>query len=66
MSQGFKRGRCEGPTIQEVTKSTSPGMITVFHAGTYGRFIEIQSNLRRKKFHVTNQSSFSPFSFKAP
>ena len=30
-------------------------MTTVFHTWAYGRFIEIQSNLRRKKFHRTNQ-----------
>ena len=30
-------------------------MTTVFHTWVYGRFIEIQSNLRRKKFHRTNQ-----------
>ena len=32
-------------------------MTTVFHAWPYGRFIEIQSNLRRKKLHSTNQGS---------
>ena len=32
-------------------------MTTVFHAWPHGRFIEIQSNLRRKKLHKTNQSS---------
>ena len=32
-------------------------MTTVFHAWLYGRFIEIQSNLRRKKLHKTNQGS---------
>ena len=32
-------------------------MTTVFHAWLYGRFIEIQSNLRRKKLHRTNQGS---------
>ena len=30
-------------------------MTTVFHAWAYGRFVEIQSNLRRKKLHRTNQ-----------
>ena len=30
--------------------------MTVFHTGLYGRFIEIQSNLRRKKLH---RGSFS-------
>ena len=32
-------------------------MTTVFHAWPCGRFIEIQSNLRRKKLHRTNQGS---------
>ena len=32
-------------------------MTTVFHALLYGRFIEIQSNHRRKKLHRTNQGS---------
>ena len=32
-------------------------MTTVFHAWLYGRFIEIQSNLRKKKLHRTNQGS---------
>ena len=32
-------------------------MKTVFHAWWDGRFIEIQSNLRRKKLHRTNQGS---------
>ena len=30
-------------------------MATVFHVWLYGRFSEIQSNLRRKKLHRTNQ-----------
>ena len=30
-------------------------MTTVFHAWPYGRFIEIQSNLTRKKIHRSNQ-----------
>ena len=30
-------------------------MITVFHEWPYGRFTEIQSNLRRKKLHKTNE-----------
>ena len=38
-------------------RCTSPDMTTVFHAWTYGRFIKIQSNLRRKKLHRTNQGS---------
>ena len=32
-------------------------MTTVFHAWLYCRFIEIQSNLRGKKFHRMNQGS---------
>ena len=32
-------------------------MTTIFHTWPYGRFIEIQSNLRRKKLHRTNQGS---------
>ena len=32
-------------------------MKIVFHAWPYGIFIEIQSNLRRKKLHRMNQSS---------
>ena len=35
----------------------SPEMTTVFHTGLYGRFIEIQRNLRRKKLHRANQGS---------
>ena len=30
-------------------------MKTVFHLWKYGRFIEIQSKLRRKKLHKTNK-----------
>ena len=32
-------------------------MTTVFYACLYGKFIEIQSKLRRKKLHRTNQGS---------
>ena len=32
-------------------------MTTVFHAWSYGRFIEKQSNFRRKKLHRMNQDS---------
>ena len=31
-------------------------MATVFQAWPYDRFIEIESNLRRKELHRTNQS----------
>ena len=32
-------------------------MTTVFHARPYSRFIELQSNLKRKKFHKKNQGT---------
>ena len=32
-------------------------MTTIFHKQPYGRFIGIQGNLKRKKFHITNQGS---------
>ena len=32
-------------------------MTTVFHAWQYGRFKDIQSKLRKKKLHRTNQGS---------
>ena len=38
-------------------RGTSPDMTTVFYAWLYGRFIEIQSNLRREKLHRTKQGS---------
>ena len=37
--------------------STSTDMTTVFHVRPYGKSIEIQSNLRRKKIHRTNQGA---------
>ena len=37
-----------------VTSNTSPEMATVFHVWSYGRFIDIQNNLRRKKLHQMN------------
>ena len=37
--------------------ATSPDMTKIFHAWPYGRFIEIQSNLWRKKLHRTNHGS---------
>ena len=42
------------PAIPIATRSTSPDMTTVFRTESYGRFIEIQSNLRRKKLHGLN------------
>ena len=32
-------------------------MTTVFHGWSYGRFIDIETNLRRKKLHITKQGS---------
>ena len=37
------------------SRSTRPDMTTIFHARPYDGFIEIKSNLRRKKF--SNQGS---------
>ena len=36
------------------SRTTSPDVTTAFHTWVYGRFIEIQLNLRRKKLHRTN------------
>ena len=36
------------------TMGTSSDVTTVFHTWACGRFIEIQSNLRRKKLHRMN------------
>ena len=66
MSQELKGGsksKTNSPTyqfpqfirgIQIAARSTS-AEITVNHARPYGRFIEIKSNLKRKKLHRTNQ-----------
>ena len=43
--------------FQAATRGTSPDVTTVLHAWAYGRFIEIQNNLRRKILPRTNQSS---------
>ena len=56
-SQGSREAASEGPTVLHIrvaTRAISPDMTTVFHAWAYGRFIEIQSNLRRKKLHRMN------------
>ena len=43
---------------QQFRWCTSPDMTTVFHARSYGRFIEIQSNFRKNKLdNRTNQGS---------
>ena len=43
--------------FQVAARSIIPGMKAVFNACSYGRFIEIQSNLRKKKILRTNQNS---------
>ena len=43
--------------VQVAVRSTNPDMTTVFHARRYGRFIELQGNLVRKKLHRTNQGT---------
>ena len=43
--------------IQVAARSTSPYMTTVFYGRYYGRFIEIQSKLRKHKLHKMNQDS---------
>ena len=69
MSKGFKRGRkwrTNNPTypffqliqqFQVASRRTRPDMTTVFHVKPSGAFIEIKSNLRRKKLCRTNWSS---------
>ena len=37
-------------SVQVARRSTRPDMKTAFHARSYGRFIEIKSNLRKKNF----------------
>ena len=36
------------------TRGTRPDMTTLFHTWAYGKYVEIQSNLRRKKRHRMN------------
>ena len=43
--------------IRSSSQEVVTNMTTVFHAWLYERFIEIQSNLRRKKCHRINQGS---------
>ena len=69
MSQWFKRDskwRTNSPAyiflklikqFQVATRSTCSDMTRIYHAWPYGRFIEIKSNLRGKKFHTTTLSS---------
>ena len=63
LSQGFKRDnkwRASCPTypfqqhIQAAVRNTSQDTETVFHARLYGRLIETNSSLRRKKVSFTN------------
>ena len=39
------------------SRISCPDMTAVFHAWPYGKFIEIQSQFRRKKLHKTNQGA---------
>ena len=41
--------------LKVATGSTSPYIATVYYVRPYGRFIEINSHLRGKKLHRTNQ-----------
>ena len=41
--------------IKVVIRSNHPGITNVFHARLFGRFIEINFNLGRKKLHRANQ-----------
>ena len=43
--------------FQVTTTGTSPDMRTALHTWSNGRFIEVESNLRRKKLRRTNQGS---------
>ena len=43
--------------VQIETRSISPNMTAVFYTWSDDRFIEIQSNLRRKKLHRINQGT---------
>ena len=46
---------CSLSKNQVAARSTSPETTTMFHAWLYSRFIETQSNLRKKKLHRMNQ-----------
>ena len=50
-AKGSREAASEGPTVLYIRPDNSPDMTTVFHTLSYGRFIEIQSNLRKKKLH---------------
>ena len=59
IAKGSREAASEGPIVlcirfsslsnKVATRGTSPDVTTIFHRWAYGRFIEIQSNLRRKK-----------------
>ena len=61
MSNSSREAASEGPTVLHIcfrssynipvaARTTNPGMATVFHVKVSGRFLDIQSNLTRKKF----------------
>ena len=52
-------GSTGGGTIWAKWPKNALGETLVFHAWLYGRFIDLQNNLRRKKLHRMNQSSNS-------
>ena len=67
MNQGSRRGSkgpavlhiCFGSLIYYLYQPRHDNSTTVFQVRPYGRFIETQSNFRRKKLHRTNQGSNS-------
>ena len=57
MSQEFKKSNSLACYSQVSASSTRPETIAVFCARMYARFIEVKSNLMRKKIQITNQVS---------
>ena len=64
-AKGSREAAIKGPTILHIHFSVAyltyprscPDMTTVYHGRLSGRFIEIKSNLTRKKLHRMNQGS---------
>ena len=68
MRLGLREAASEGPTVLHIQfcslsnnskwqLGAPADMTTVFHAWSYDRSTETPSNLRKKKFHQTNQGS---------
>ena len=66
--KGLTEAKNEGPTVPHIyfcnfsnlpssSKEHRPGMTAIFHIRLYGRFIEIKSNLKRKKLYRKNHYS---------